>query len=338
MAKWLLRCSFVLAALVLPVLLGAPAALAMWLLMPVAVECSHQLDERMCCGCGIATLVGVTCYTMPKDVFAFALVWGACGMGLLFAQPKDAFKRSLVWTGLCAGMLCLALWELGRCFPQGIFLGLAEHLTEWIDSRPDATDILLRCYQMGYARLEEGVSPAVSLFGLVLMPANVHTELLNSLRYTLEITLEALIPQAIGGWLVLTLVLVTALPDVIRRKQGKSGVLPTFGEWCITPWAGRNLNAMAIVYLLTLLAGNPVMITVGSMAASVFEWGYIIFGMAVMEGLGKRMGAARLMRRMWMAASLVFAPFVLILLGMADRMLDLRKLRRSTDKEGGYEQ
>ena len=338
MAKWLLRCSFVLAALVLPVLLGIPAALAMWLLMPLAVECSHQLDERMCCGCGIAVLVGVSCHIMPRDAFALALVWGACGMGLLFAKPQDAFKRSLIWTGISAGVLCLALWELGRCYPQGIFQGLAERITDWIDSQPDAQSILYRCYQMGYSRLENGVAPAVNLFGLMLMSREVYQQLLYSLRFTLEVTLQVLAPQAIGAWLLLTLMLTTALPDLIRRKQGRKGVLPPFGEWSMTTWARRNLNAMAIVYLLSLLAENPVITLVGSLAASVFEYGYMIFGLAVLEGVGKRMGTARFVRRLWMVGCVLFAPFVLILLGMVDRVFDLRKLRRLTENEGGYKQ
>ena len=38
MAKWLLRCGLVLAALS-PLLVGLPAALILWLLMPMAVEC-----------------------------------------------------------------------------------------------------------------------------------------------------------------------------------------------------------------------------------------------------------------------------------------------------------
>jgi len=338
MSKWLLRCSFMLAALVLPPLLGAPAALAMWLLMPLMVECSRELDERWFCGAGIILLVFVCCATMHRDAFAAAFLWGACGIGMLVLPQKDAIKRSFIWMGLSAAMLCLVLvWLSGR-YPQGIFPGMAESMTDWINNQPEAQSILLRCYQMGYARLEQGTVPAMNLFGLLLMPQEVRLELLYSLRYTLEITLKALLPQLIGAWLLLTLVLTTALPDVIRRRQGRRGVLPPFGDWCITPWARWNLNAMAIVYLVTLLVESPVAALVGSLAAAVFEYGYMIFGLAVLEGVGKRLGTARFVRRLWMVGCLLFAPFILILLGMADRFLDLRKLRQLTENEGGYEQ
>ena len=338
MAKWLLRGSFVLAALVLPTLLGTPAALAMWLLMPLMVECSREMDERWFCGAGIVLLACVCGATMHRDAFAAASLWGACGIGMLILPQKDAFKRSFIWTGLSAAVLCLALVWLGGRYPQGIFPGLAEDIANGIYRLPGSDSILLRCYQMGLARLEDDVIPAVNLFGLLLMSREVRMELLYSLRYTLEITLEAMVPQAIGAWLLLTLVLTTALPDLIRRRQGRQGVMPSFGEWRITPWAQKNLNAMVIVYFLTLLVDHPVAAQVGGLASAVFEYGYMIYGLAVMEGLGKRIGTARVIRRLWMLGCILFAPFVLILLGVADRFFDLRRLSQLTKNEGGYEQ
>lgn len=337
MARWLGRCGFLLMAVVLPTLLP-PAALILCLLIPVIVECSRELDERYFCGVGIFLLLGTCALRINSNAYAWAFLWYGLGLGMLVWREQNALKRSMVWTGLSAVALCLILAWLGSIYPQGIFPGVAEALTAWIDARPDAGDILLQCYQLGLSRLEDDLQPVVSLFGKLVMSREVRNELLYSLRYTLEISLQSLVPQLIGAWLLLTLVLTTALPDVLRRRHGKRGVLPPFGDWRMTDWARRHLNLMAVVYLVSILVDSPVVTAVGSMCASVFQYAYLIFGLAVMEGMTKQFGTARFLRRVWMAGCILFAPFVLVILGMADRMFDLRKLRRLTDDEGGFEQ
>lgn len=326
-----------LAALVLPPLF-APAALVMWLLMPLVVECCRELEERYFCIAAIVVLVGVCCLTMSENVYAFSFLWGGCGIGMLVWRGKNALKRSLIWTGLCAAMLCACLAWLGSRYPQGIFQGLAEEITAWIDNRPDAGSILLQCYQMGYARLEEELQPALSLFGVLVLTKADRMQLLYSLTYTLEVSLQTLAPKAVAAWLVLTLVLTSALPDVIRRRKGLPGALPPFGEWRLTAWANRRLNALIVIYLLSLFVDQPVLSLAGSMSVAVFQYAYMILGLAVMEGVTKRFGTLRFLRRLWMAGCVVFAPFVLVLLGIADRIFDLRRPRCSTDDEGGFEQ
>lgn len=337
MAKWVLRSGFVLAAVLLPTLLGAPAALLL-LLMPLAVECSRELEERYFCGVGILLLVG-SCYAqLGGEGYAWAFLWGGCGIGMLLWRQKDAMKRSLTWTGLSAGLLCLILAWLGYRYQAGILPGLAEEIVNWIDSRRDAGDILLRCYQMGFSRLDKDLQPVVNLFGKLLMTREVRNQLLYSLRYTLEVSLASMVPQLIAAWLLLTLVLTTAVPDVIRRKQGKRGVLPPFGDWHMTDWARRQLNFMAIVYLVSIFVDNPVCAMLGSMCAAVFQYAYLVFGLAVMEGMTKQFGTVRFIRRLWMAGCVLFAPFILVILGIADRMFDLRRMSRSTEDKGGFEQ
>lgn len=338
MAKWVLRIGIMLAAVLLPVLLGAPAALLLLLLMPIAVECSREWDKRYFCGVGIFLLMGSCYFQFGGNAWAWTFLWSGCGIGMLVWKQENALKRSLVWTGLSAGLLCLILAWLGSRYQAGIFPGLAEELVNWIDARPDACDILLRCYQMGFSRLEEDLQPVINLFGKLLMTRDVRNQLLYSLRYTLEISLASMVPQLIAAWLLLTLVLTTAVPDVIRRKQGKRGVLPAFGEWRMTDWARRQLNFMAVVYLVTIFMDNPVCTMLGSMCAAVFQYAYLIFGLAVMEGMTKQYGTVRFIRRLWMAGCILFAPFILVILGIADRMFDLRRMSRSTEDKGGFEQ
>ena len=337
MPGWLLRCGFVLAGMS-PLLLGAPAALVLWLLMPIAVECARPLEERYTCGAGIAVL-SMTCWmALPRELFALTLIWAGAGVAMLLLRQQNMLKRSLIWTGLSVGLVSIVLWWLNGRYPEGLCPGLAREMTEILYRQDNAGEVLLRCYQLGLSSLEDDLALAVRLLGSLALTEEVRLQLLYSLRTTLEFSLELILPQLIAAWLLLTLVLTTAVPDVIRRRQGKRGSLPVFSEWRLTEWAHRRLNVLVLVYLLSFVADSAVVSTMGALSAATFQYTYTLLGMSVLEGVGKRHGTTRLVRRLWLAGCILFAPFILMVLGVLDRGLDLRRLRRPTDDKGGYEQ
>ena len=337
MPGWVLRCSFVAAAL-LPLLLGAPAALVLWLLMPLAVECSRVAEEHYFCMAGIVLLAGVCCLTLPEDYYALSFLWGGAGVGMLLSRQPKGFERSLIWAGLSAGMLCAALAWLGSLYQGDIFAGLAGEIAELLQQHERSGELLLRCYQLGFSRLEDELAAAVNVLGTLALTEEVKLQLLYSLRTTLETSLGLMMPQGIAAWLVLTLLLTTAVPDALRRKRGQKGILPPFAAWMLTRKAHAHLNALIMVYLLSLLAGSPVLATMGRLCAATFQYAYMILGLAVLEGVSKQHGMKRFIRRLWMAACILFAPFVLLILGVMDRVFDMRHLRRLTDDKGGNQQ
>lgn len=337
MPRWVLRVGFVLAALS-PLLLGTPAVLALWLLMPVAVECSREVDENYFFFGAILVLLGVTWYTQSRDMLPLAMVWGGCGMGMLIWSQQSVMKRSAAWVGICLVFLLMTCLLLNSSYQGQAAEGLAREIVEWINLREDSADILWQCYQMGLARLEDNESPLINLFGMLLMTPEVKQQLLYSLRFTLTTLIRTLIPQAVMAWMMFTAVLAAAVPDVVRRRRGLRGRLIPFGEWCMTDTMRRCLNLMVVGYLLQLFVDAPLVATLGSLCGAAFQYAYMILGLAVMEGVTKQFGTARPLRRLWMAACILLAPVVLVILGVVDGWFDLRRLRRSTDDEGGYEQ
>lgn len=336
MRGWLLRgCAIVLAA-VLPLLLGAPAAMAMLLLMPAAVECCREADERLACGGAIAALYLACWITLPEALSGVALLWCAAGAVMLAVRDGHAVKRGAAWVGICLAMLCIACMILSYRYQGQLCEGLAWDMVSAIAQREDGAQILLQCYQAGFSRLEDDLAPAVSLLGQLALTAEVKQQLMYSLRTTLAALLETLIPQVVVAWLLLTAVLTAALPDVVRRRRGKAGYLPPFGEWQLTDTVRRHLNVLVVGYLLMLFTDQPLLVLLASLCAAAFQYAYMVLGLAVMEGVTKQHGTVRFVRRLWMAGCTLFAPFVLVILGVVDRGLDLRKLRRLPDDEGGY--
>lgn len=332
MPGMVLRAVCVALAAGLPLVLGMPAALVLLFLIPVAVECCREGGETVTCAVATAALGAVCCWLLPFPLFIPALIWCAAGVAMCFCRRGHSIRRGIAWAGICAALLCAVLFWLGQRYQGQIFAGLAETVTDWIANRKDSASILLQCYQSGLSRLEDDMTPVLNLFGMLLMTEDVKLQLLYSLRATLEAAFRAALPQGIVAWVMVTAVLSAAVPDAVRRRKGLHGRLNSFGEWQLNDTVRRHLNVLALMYLVQLLTDSPVLSIMGSMCIAAFQYAYMILGLAVTEGLTKRLGTAKIMRRLWMAAFLLFAPFMLVLLGIADRIFDLRGFVRSMEE------
>lgn len=332
--RWVLRGGSIVLAAGIPLLSGIPGALALLLVLPVAVECCRAAGERPACCAAIAAFCAGCCYAVPALALP-ALVWCGAGLGMSLLGGDEPRGRGLAWAALCTALLCGLLVWMNFHYEGQVFAGLAEDAVTWVNAQDNAGEMLLRCYQVGFSRLEGDMQPVVNLLGMLVMTQQVRLELLYSLRTTLEALLTSLLPQVIVFWVLATAVLTAALPDVVHRKGGRRGRLSPFGTWRLSASQRRCLNVLALGYFLPLLTGSAVVSLMGSLCAATFHCAYMLLGLAVMEGLTKQYGTARLLRRLWMAACLVLAPVVLVILGIADGAFDLRKLRRSTEDEGG---
>ena len=336
MAKWLLRCGLGLAALS-PLLLGLPAALVLWLLMPIAVECSREAGENYFVSAALLVLMAVTGLTQSVEVLAPALVWGGCGIAMAIWGQRDAVRRGVTWAGICLVLLVMITTMVGKHYGGQAAEGLAGEIMAWIHRQKNAGEILWRCYQAGFCQVDENHTPVLSLFGMLLITPELLRQLENSLRFNLTALLRALIPQLVVAWMMFTAVLAAKLPDVLRRRKGLHGRLEPFAEWHMTAPVRRHMNLLVLGYVLQLFSEAPLVVMLGSLCGAAFQYGYMILGLACMEGITKQFGTARLLRRVWMGACILFAPSVLMILGIADGWFDFRKLRRLTDDEGGYE-
>ena len=337
MRGWLLRGGIVVLTIVPVVVWGLPAAVVLLLLAPVAAECCREADERIACCAGMGALAISSALTLGGLPGILACAWCAACVAMTWLKKDDPTHRGLIWAGLCAAMTCVILVCLVRLMQGSLYDGIATAFTDAIAQRKDAADILARFYQMGAARLEQEHAALLRLFGKIMIAGEVRNQLLYSLRDTVALWLQMLLPQVVVGWIMLTGVLTMALPDVVRRRFGRQGKLPPFQHWTLPDAAYRHLNVLVLGYVIQLLTDQPVLVTLGSLCGAAFRYAYMILGLAVLEGTTRRMGSARFVRRLWMVGCVLFAPFVLMILGVMDRRMDLRHLRRSND-EGGYEQ
>lgn len=339
MRAWLVRAAALAAAALVPLLLGVPGILGMLVLLPLAVECAREAGWRIECAAGTAIVCAWCCLRMPQAL-PCAAVWCLTALAMLLAPVRPGWRRGVVWAALTAAECCLILLWLGRRYGGAADAGPAWDIVDWIDRQDNAVEILLRAYSSGYARLTGDMArlPAVRLFGQIIMTQEVRSELLYSLRVSIDALLRARLPGIIIWLIGLEGLLCAMLPDMLCRRAGHPGHLPRFDRWRLPQELSRPMTALLPGMLLPLFSQQYAAVCLGRMCMAAFQFVYIWLGLSALEGLMKQRGTAVLTRRLIQAAGLVLLPFAPMLVGMADQAMDLRRLRDPKDDEGGFVQ
>ena len=277
--------------------------------------------------CGVTTLLGAV--VLPVQALPLVLFWGVCS-GLTACLPM---KRKLMRPILRAGM-CLAAWGIGMAILLSvtggkIINGLAQAGCDWVDRSGNSTDLLLRFYSMGYCRLTgaEALMPAVRVMGNLVIPDTARTQMLLSLRVTLEEMLPSAICSAVVYHTALTVLLSTVLPDWQRRKKGEKGEFSPMEQWYMPRRLGAAVFALCIGWVIALMAREGIGQYLGWMCADVFRTAFMLQGICWMQWMGKRMGIRSAARNLWSVVLSVIVPLIPMIMGMIDQRRDARHLR-----------
>ena len=307
--------------------------LVIQILLPMAAAMTGAVCSPIVPGilCALAALAGWAVF--QAEALPVVLVWCA-GWALSTLLPM---KKRLLRPALRAGV-CLAAWGIGlvillRLTGGQIVPGLAGAACDWVDQSPDSTEILLRAYSAGYARLAgtQALMPAVQMLGSILIPDGIRTQMLLSLRVSVEEVLPNLLCGAVIYHTALTVLLSTVLPDWLRRKRGEKGEFAPMEQWYMPRRLGLAVFALCIGWVMALMAQDGVGAYLGWLCADVFRVAFVLQGICWMQWMGKRMGIGSTMRNIWSVVLSVLIPLIPILMGMIDQRRDARHLR--PDKE-----
>jgi len=299
------------------------------LLLPVAAAMTGAVCSPLIPGilCALAAITGWAVF--PAEALPVVLIWCA-GCALTSCLPmKKRFLRPALRAGLC-----LAVWGIGLAILLSltggkIVSGLAKAACDWVDRSPNSTDILLRAYSAGYARLAgtEALTPAIRLLGSILIPEGIREQMLLSLRVSIEEVLPNLLCGAVVYHTALTVLLCTVLPDWLRRKRGEKGEFALMEQWYMPRRLGAAVFALCIGWIMAMLAQDGVGAYLGWLCADVFRVAFILQGICWMQWMGKRMGIRSAARNIWSVILGIVMPLIPMIMGMIDQRRDARHLR-----------
>ena len=214
------------------------------LLLPAGCETWHAAGRRgraaLLCG-GMACLMWLS---FPPWLRVPGLCWCAACAGMVWPEGGDRARRGYLWLGLCAlfGMGLLLLTGLRA--RRGVDEALADALIGALQRSDDPGRWLIQAWQTGLARV-----PGGSLYpylrgwdGRYYLDGEAVTQLMNSLRLSLQTQATALLPMA-----CCTLV---GLPALLAALCGGAEERRTCGYSTVKPfslWRAPSLLVSALI-------------------------------------------------------------------------------------------
>ena len=309
-------------ALVIPVIV-------LQLLLPVIVSMTGAL-----CPWPVTTALCVLSAAfgwkvLPIEAMPAVLFWcAACGATACL-RLKRPVTRPVLRTLMCLAVWCIGMITLLQLTGGNVVKGLAQAACDYVDRSPDSTELLLRAYSAGYVRLSgtEAFMTASRYMGGILIPESTRTQML----YTLRVSLESILPSALCSAVVyhtaITVLLSTVLPDWLRRRKGERGEFPPMEQWYMPRRMGAAVFALCIGWVVALLAEDGIGAYLGWMCADVFRVAFVIQGICWMQWMGKRMGLRSAARNLWSVVLGIVLPLIPMIMGMIDQRRDARHLR-----------
>ena len=333
--KWIAPAAMAVLSLVIALAPGLDLStwtvpvLVLQLLLPLAASVAGALypwplTASMCL---LAAVAGWKAF--PLQALPVVLLW-CIGTGLTACLPmRRKLLRPVLRTGVCLAVWCTGLIILLQVTGGQVVNGLAQAACDFVDRSPNSTEWLLRAYSAGYIRLAgtDALIPAVRVMGNVMIAAGTRTQMLYSLRVSLEEMLPSALCSAVVLHTAITVLLSTVLPDWLRRKRGEAGEFSPMEQWYMPRRLGLAVFALCIGWVIALLAEDGIGAYLGRLCAEVFRVAFILQGICWMQWMGKRMGIRSAARNLWSVVLSVILPLIPMIMGMIDQRRDARHLR-----------
>lgn len=303
----------------------------------------------------LLSVLGISSGILPMSIFALLLpgmAWLLSGTGtasalcamylwpFLIAHVFCFERRVSFWHSAAVHISVLAISQTAimvilRSYVGGnLFLGGADYLVQAVSQSPRGNDLLLSLYQLNILRLPEGMVPAINLtIAQVMMPL-ARIELLNGLRTIMENYLPMLISTLMVYSAVIAGVFGVAFPIAAAKKMKIETIdMESFNKWHLSSGAGIIVFLLGLGNLLSSGLPNSSLSLAGMMMSEAFFIIFAIQGAALMDFFQTRTAAHSSTRWLWPVIVFFVMPWLLMILGIADQILNFRGLRKPKNRE-----
>jgi len=303
----------------------------------------------------LLAVCGISCGIAPMAVFSLAfpaIAWLLFGgyltpaLCLIYLGPflvvhTYCFARKVpFWHMVAAHIATLAvsqtaIFAILRCLVGGnLFVGGADYLVQLVNESPNGNELLLLLHRMNLLQLPKGMVSDLNLTIVQFMMPKARIELLNGLRTFLELYLPVLLPTVIVNNAILAGLFGVAFPVLAARRLKIDVVqMDPFATWHLSSSAGIVVFLLGLGNLLSSGFSNSYLSLAGIMMSQAFFIVFAIQGAALMDFFRARTGVYTSSRWLWPFAIFITMPWLLMILGIADQIMNFRGLRKPKNRE-----
>ncbi len=307
------------------------------------------LSPVMLAVCGIsAGIVPMTVFSLVLPVVAWLLFGetltpALCAIYLvpfLIVHIYCFARKVPFWHMAAAHIAALAISQTAilailRHFVGGnLFVGGADYLVQLVAESPNGNELLLLLHRLNLLQLPEGMISAINFSIAQVMMPKARIELLNGLRTFLELYLPVLLPTVIVNNAILAGVFGVAFPLLAARRLKVDVVqMEPFATWHLSSSAGVVVFLLGLGNLLSSGFPNSYLSLAGMMMSEAFFIVFAIQGAAIIDFFRARTGAYTSFRWLWPCAVFITIPWLLMIIGIADQIMNFRGLRKPKNRE-----
>ncbi len=301
----------------------------------------------------VCLAVGAFCASYTAGALAGAL----CALFLLSvlgAFCACVVKRVPFWKTVAAVagaqfLAQLAIFVLLQQTLGGDLYSLgARALVEGLRAAPEGDGMLYQLYQMGVLSLPAEFGTAFSDItvlkdGAYVLTDAVREEFLSAVYARARLLLLSYVPTAMVSQSITGAVLGVSLSIYFGRRAARRRAfkydreepevpdlgMPELAKWHLPRGMGMRVGALAVGYLVTSFSQSETLAFAGAMMYVAFSAVYSIQGLAVVNFTQKQRGTGAFWRKVTLVALYLLSQQfqVLLILGVLDQALNIRKLR-----------
>lgn len=249
----------------------------------------------------------------------------------------NELRAAFYWASMSLMTVMLLICMADGHYQGDIFSGLAEDLVKWMTPEGSRASVLYQAYRTGLAGLDSRRKAALTLLSLSTngnwLPW-LTEDVLQQLEWSLQRTLELLLPTQLPDLLVKGIMLLSMGMLLFRRRMEGEKTAPPLEKWYMPTSLGRSMGVLLLFSVVQYMTDDLTVMMSAQMLGCCAFWAFAVQGLAVMRFVMQKEEMGQRKQILMLLLMLLVLPIVALATGVLDQLKDIRQLRPEMWNDG----
>ncbi len=242
----------------------------------------------------------------------------------------NELRAAFYWAAVSLMTVMLLICMADGYYQGDIFGGLSADLVKWMTPENSRASVLYQAYRSGMAGLDNRRTAALNLLSLTTngnwLPW-LTEDVLQQLEWSLQRTLELLLPTQLPDLLVKGIMLLSLGMLLFRRRLEGEKTAPPLEKWYMPTSLGRSMGVLLLLSVVQYMTADLTVMMSAQMLGCCAFWAFAVQGLAVMRFAMQKEEMGQKKQILMLLMMLLVLPIVALATGVLDQLKDIRQLR-----------